>query len=34
MAVSGKVYGKSDFSIGIVAKSGSDFSTAASASGA
>ena len=34
MAVSGKVYGKSDFSIGIVAKSGSAFSTAASASGA
>lgn len=34
MAVSGKVYGKSDFSIGILAKSGSTFSDAASASAA
>ncbi len=34
MAVSGKVYSKSGFSIGIVAKSGSAFTTVASASGA
>jgi hypothetical protein len=34
MAVSGKVYSKSGFSMGIVAKSGSAFTTVASASGA
>ncbi len=34
MAVSGKVYSKSDFSLGILAKSGSAFSTAGAAGGA
>ena len=34
MAISGKVYGKSEFSVGIIAKDAANFSTAASASGA
>ena len=33
MAVSGKVYSKSDFSVGILQKNGSAFSTAGAADG-